>query len=375
MAKRDYYEILGLARGASPDEIKKAYRKLALQYHPDKNPDDPSAEERFKEIAEAYEVLSDDERRQLYDTHGHEGLKARGYSEPSFGSVDEIFSQFGDVFEGSLFEGLFGGGGGRRSRRTGSDLAAEFELTLEEVAEGASRTVEMRRQVPCDGCRATGGKDGAKPSSCATCGGHGQVEMRQGFFSVRRPCPKCGGEGQMVSEPCAKCDGEGRVFGRREVKVEIPSGVHAGTRLRVHAEGDAGIRGSRAGDLYCRLKVKPHAFFERLDDDVLCEVPITFSDAALGTKLDVPTIRGKATVTIPAGTQSGEVLRLRGQGLPSLDGRGVGNQLVRVIVETPKKVNGQLREMFEQLREMEPDAYPGKTGFFDRLKEHFRSKS
>ena len=198
--------------------------------------------------------------------------------------------------------------------------------------------------------------------------------MRQGFFSVRRACPKCGGEGQTVSDPCSDCDGEGRVFGRREVKVEIPPGVHAGTRLRVQGEGDTGIRGGRPGDLYCRLRVKPHAFFERLEDDLLCEVPITFADAALGTKLDVPTIRSKATVTIPAGTQSGEVLRLRGQGLPSLDGRVVGNQLVRVLVETPRKLNARVRELFEQLREIEPEAYPGNSGFFDRLKEHFRSK-
>jgi len=376
MSQRDYYEILEVSRSASAAEVKKAYRTLALKNHPDKNPGDPSAEQRFKEVAEAYEVLSDDEKRALYDRYGHEGLRARGFSEPNFSSVDDIFSQFGDVFEGSLFEGFFGSGGrqGRGGRAAGSDLQAKIELTLEEVAGGAPRTLELRRQVPCEDCSATGGKDGSQPVSCTTCGGYGQVEMRQGFFSVRRACPKCRGEGVTVSDPCATCKGEGRVLGRREVHVDIPPGVDSGTRLRVQEQGDAGVRGAPAGNLYARLHVKEHAFFERLDNDLLCEVPISFADAALGTSVDVPTITGKAEVAVPPGTQSGEILRLRGQGLPSLDGRGVGNQLVRVLVETPKKLSGRHREIFEQLREAEGQGtpYPGKTGFFERLKEHFK---
>jgi molecular chaperone DnaJ len=376
MSQRDYYEVLGVAREASPQEIKKAYRQLALQFHPDKNPGDDTAEARFKEIAEAYEVLGDDERRELYDRYGHEGLRARGYSEPHFGSVEEIFSHFSDIFEGSLFEGLFGGGMGRRGRG-GADLGVEIDVTLEEVAAGARRTLELRREMRCKECGGTGGRQGAKPVTCASCGGYGQVEMRQGFFSLRRPCPHCHGEGMLVSDPCGACGGEGRRAGRCEVEVNIPAGVHSGTRLRLSGEGQSGRRGAPAGDLYCRVRVLKHAFFERFEDDLLCDVPITFADAALGTKLEIPTIRGKAKLTVPPGCQSGEVLRLKGQGLPSLEHRGFGSQLVRVTVETPRELSPRTRELLEELRSLEESesAHPSRAGFFARLKEHLKGKS
>ena len=380
MAEKDYYEVLGLPRSASDEEIKKAYRQLALKHHPDKNRNDPTAEQKFKEVAEAYEVLSDPERRELYDRYGHEGLKARGYSGPHFSSVEEIFSHFSDIFEGSLFEGLFGGGGRRRQahgRQGGDDLGMTVELTLEEVATGVERVVELRRRVRCEECRGSGGRAGARASACATCGGYGQVETRQGFFAIRVECPRCHGEGSLVSDPCASCRGEGRRAGKEEVRLPIPPGVHDGMRLRLEGQGEAGLRGGPTGDLYCRIRVASHEFFQRHDDDLLCEVPISISDAALGAQLEVPTIRGRARVNVPPGTQTGEVFRLRGQGLPRLESGGNGSQLVRVVVETPKKLTPRLRELFEGLKEIEgtAGAHPGKAGFFERLKAHFKGKA
>ena len=373
MSQRDYYDVLGVSKSASADEIKKAYRSAALKNHPDKNPDDPEAEKRFKEVAEAFDVLSDEKKRALYDQHGHSGLKAGGYSQPGFGSVEDIFSQFGDIFEG-FFGG--GGGGGAGGRQGGSDLAVEFELTLEEVATGATRTIELRRQIPCKDCKQTGGREGSEPTTCSTCGGYGQVEASQGFFSIRRTCPHCRGEGVQVTDPCPACRGDGRHLGSREVTVNIPAGISSGTRVRVQGEGDAGVRGGPRGDLYCRIRVKRHDFFERLEDDLLCEVPVTFTDAALGTKVEVPTIRGKAKVSVPAGTQAGEILRLRGQGLPSIEGRGTGSQLVKIVVETPRKLTPRMRELMEELRDLEesPSTHPNRSSFFDRLKENFKGR-
>ena len=375
MSQRDYYEVLGVARGASPEDIKKAYKRLALKNHPDKNPGDPSAEDRFKEVAEAFEVLGDTERRELYDRYGHEGLKARGYSEPHFGSAEDVFRHFSDIFGDSIFEGFFGGGGRRRStRRSGSDLAVSVELTLEEVAAGAQRTVELRRQVECEDCSGTGCRSGT-PTSCSGCEGVGEVETVQGFFAVRRTCPRCQGEGVMISDPCPACRGEGRRPGTREVEIEIPAGVHDGNQLRLVAQGDCGARGGPSGDLYCRVRVKPHTFFERLGDDILCEVPVTFSDVALGSRIEVPTLLERAKVTVPAGTQSGDVLRLRGQGIPRLNSGSTGNQLIRVVVETPRKPSARMKEILEELRSEEihaGSAHPGRTGFFERLKKHFK---
>ncbi len=378
MPEIDYYEALGVSRSASPEEIKKAYRQLALKWHPDKNPGDASAEDRFKEIAEAYEVLCDPDRRQLYDRYGHSGLKARGYSEPHFTTVEDIFEHFSDVFEGSVFEGLFGGGRQRSRRgggRGGENLRVEVELSLEEVATGAQRSVEIRRQVPCEDCSGCGSRQGSKPVSCPTCRGFGQVESVQGFFSIRRACPRCHGEGAVIGDPCSRCRGEGRHQGKREVVISVPAGVHEGNQLRMHGEGDAGARGGPSGDLYCLIRERRHELFTREGDDILCEVPISFSEAALGAKVDVPTLRGKAEVTIPAGTQSGEMLRLRGQGLPSLEGGGAGSLIVRVVVETPRKLNAKMRELLDELRKAESSAsHPARSGFFEKIKSYFKAK-
>jgi molecular chaperone DnaJ len=366
---------LGVSRSATPDEIKKAYRQLALKNHPDKNPGDPTAEKKFKEIAEAYEVLSDPERKQLYDRYGHEGLRARG-SEPQFTNFEDIFSHFPDIFGGSIFEGFFGGGGtGRRGEKGGADLRVELELSLEEVATGVKRTIELRHQVRCGECDGRGARAGSRPATCQTCGGYGQVESVQGFFSIRRACPRCHGEGTVIGDPCGACRGEGRRQAKREVVVDIPAGVHDGNQLRVQQQGDAGLRGGPPGDLYCALFVRKHEFFERAGDDLLCEVPVSFADAALGAKVEVPTLKGKAKVTVPAGTQSGEILRLRGQGLPSLGRGGTGNLLVRVMVETPGKLSPRMRELFEELKKSESSAsQPSRSGFFEKIKAHFKGK-
>jgi molecular chaperone DnaJ len=376
MPETDYYEALGVSRDATSEEIKKSYRLLALKWHPDKNPGDPGAEKKFKEVAEAYEVLSDPEQRQLYDRYGREGLRARGYSGSQFSSVEEIFSQFADVFEGSLFESFFGGGRARRrpgEGRPGASLRLAVEVSLEDVAAGTRRTLEVRRQVACEECGGKGGREGSSPVRCPTCRGHGQVEAVHGFFSLRRPCPRCGGEGTTISDPCPSCRGEGRRPGKREVPLEIPPGIHDGNEIRIPGEGDAGERGGSPGDLHCLVRVARHEFFERHGDDLLCQLPISFSDAALGAKVEIPTLAGRAKVTVPAGTQSGEVLRLRGQGLPSLDGGGSGSLLVRVIVETPRKLAARARELLEELRAAESQAsHPARTGFFEKIKEYFK---
>jgi molecular chaperone DnaJ len=375
MPETDYYEALGVSRDATPEEIKKSYRQLALRWHPDKNQGDPEAEKKFKEIAEAFEVLSDPERRQLYDRYGHEGLRARGFSGSQFSSAEEIFSHFSDIFGGSLFD-LFGGGRPRRrpgEGRTGASLRMAVEVSLEEVATGTRRTVDVRRQVVCEDCRGKGGREGSKLLRCATCGGHGQVEAVHGFFSIRRPCPRCDGEGVTISDPCPSCRGAGRRVGKKEVSIQIPAGIHDGNELRLSGEGDAGERGGPAGDLYCLVSVASHDFFERHRDDILCQLPISFSDAALGARVEIPTLSGRAKVTVPAGTQSGEVLRLRGQGLPSLDGRGNGSLLVKVVIETPRKLTPRARELLEELRGAESQAsHPARTGFFEKIKDYLK---
>lgn len=378
MSQKDYYELLGVTRDASAGEIKKAYRQLALKFHPDKNPDDPDAEDKFKEIAAAFEVLSNPEQRDLYDRLGHEGLKAKGYGQADFSGVDDIFQHFSDVFSDSLFDGVFGGSFRRgSSRRGGADLRVRLKLTLEEVAHGVTRTVEMRKQLACEKCSGAGSASGDRPT-CRDCDGHGEVESVQGFFAIRRACPRCHGDGVIISDPCTTCRGEGRRPGPHSVEVEIPPGVHDGIQIRLRGGGDVGSRGGPAGDLYCQVHVKKHTFFERHDDDILCDVPVTYSDVALGAKIEVPTLNDRAKVSIPPGTQSGDILRLRGQGLPNLNGMGRGNQLVRVFVETPRKLNGKMREAIEKLREVEVKvtaAHPEKAGFFDRLKNHFKSQS
>ncbi len=369
MTEIEYYEALGVSREASGEEIKKAYRQLALKWHPDKNPGDKNAERMFKEVAEAFEVLSDPEKRALYDRYGHQGLRSRG-SQPGFASADDILSHFSELFEG------FFGSSRRSGPRGGSDLRAELQLTLEEIATGTMKTLELRRQVKCEECSGSGSRGKSKASTCATCKGYGQVESVQGFFSIRRTCPRCHGEGTLISDPCSRCRGDGRHPGRVEIPVEVPAGVREGNQIRIHGEGDVGLRGGPGGDIYCLIREKKHDLFTREGDDIHFEVPISFSDAALGSRVEVPTLRGKVEVNVPPSSHSGEMLRLRGQGLPSLEGRGIGSLIVRIVVETPKKLTPRMRELFEELRGLESSAsLPTREGFFERIKKYLKGST
>jgi molecular chaperone DnaJ len=378
MAKRDYYEVLGVSREASQDDVKRAYRKLAMKYHPDRNPGDKEAEDKFKEAAEAYEVLHDEEKRARYDRFGHEGLagQAQGFS-----NFEDIFSHFSDIFGsgggGSIFDGIFGGMGGGgfaggRNVRAGASLKCRVNIAFEEAAFGCAKTIELRRNELCESCSGSGAAAGSKPKQCPTCGGRGQVYRNQGFFSVATTCPNCHGQGTIIDKPCASCRGEGHTPKTVRIRVNIPGGVEDGTRLRVPDEGEPSASGGPRGDLYCYVFVEDHDFFERRGDDVVCEVPITFSQATLGTDLEVPTLRGKARVKIPAGTQSGQVFRLRGQGFPHLQGYGEGDQIVQVILETPKKLTKRHEELFRELADLDEKHVSAKRkGFLDSLKKYF----
>jgi molecular chaperone DnaJ len=346
MTTQDYYTILGVQRNAAPEEIKKAYRKLALQYHPDRNPGDKAAEEKFKEASDAYQVLSDPEKRQLYDRFGIEGLKGAGYQ--GFGAAADIFSAFGD-----LFEDLLGFGPRRRSAsrvQQGPDLRYDLSLMFLEACLGKELDIEFDRPEMCQSCVGTGGQGGARPSRCPTCQGRGQVLRTQGFLTVGTTCPKCRGEGRIITTPCAQCRGEGRVLAKRRVHLKIPAGVDNGSRLRLQGEGGEGANGGPPGDLYVFIQVEPHEFFQREDNNVICEIPISFTQVALGANIDVPTLDGKRTLTVPRGTQSGEVFVLRGEGIRNLRGYGRGDQYVRVMVRTPTALTPRQEEL---LREFE----------------------
>ena len=380
MSKRDYYEVLGVSREASSSEVKRAYREKALQYHPDKNPGDAECEAAFKEVSEAFEILSDGEKRRLYDEHGHEGLSARGFG-GGFTDIGDIFSRFGDIFEGSLFEGLFGGMGDSRGAgpRRGRDLRIDLEIALDDVLNGAQREIEIRRHRDCGTCDGSGAEPGTEPQTCVQCQGMGRVESSTGFFRVQRPCPRCHGVGSVITTPCAECDGEGRVVTSGDLEIDIPPGIHSGNQLRIPGQGDSGVKGGPAGDLYCRIAVRRHEIFERLDTDVLLEVPVTFCDAALGAELAVPTLDGEEKLSIKPGTQSSEVLRIRRKGLPELEDRGRGDrgdQLVRVIVETPRKLSAEARKLFEELRGFDSDnGHPARQGFLDRIRDYLKGGS
>ncbi len=367
--KRDYYEILGVERVASAQEIKKAYRKLAVKYHPDKNPDDPSAEESFKEAAEAYSVLSDEEKRAVYDRYGHDGLR----SGPQINT--DIFREFTDIFGGgSIFEDIFGDFfGGRRSRVVrGSDLRYDLEITFDEAVHGTETRILVPRAEVCDVCAGSGAKPGTQKHPCPTCGGHGQVRMQQGFLVVARPCGHCRGTGLIIPDRCSTCSGTGQVSKERELTLKIPAGVDSGSRLRLTGEGEAGARGGPAGDLYVVLNVKRHKIFRREGEDVYLELPITFPQAALGTEVDVPTIDGSARVSIPEGTQTGTIMKLRGKGVARLNG-GRGDQLVVVNVVTPAKLTKEQRDLVEKLSALMPPLKVGERArskeksFFDKL--------
>jgi molecular chaperone DnaJ len=372
--KRDYYEVLGVERNASADDIKRAYRKLALQYHPDRNPDDPEAEGRFKEAAEAYDVLSDEQKRAQYDQFGHRAFGPGGGGQ-GFSNLEDIFEAFGDIFGGGGGGGFFGdifGGGRRRPRgpRKGRDLKVVLELTLEEIDQGVDREITLKRHESCDTCGGTGGREGAKPVACGTCSGTGRIQRAQGFFAVQSPCPSCGGQGQSISDPCPSCSGSGRTAKQADVKIKVPAGIEDGMRIRVAGAGDAGDPGAPRGDLYCFVREVEHPVFQRAGADLIVEVPLTFSQLALGSKVEIPTLRGLVDMNVPAGTQPGRVFRLRGQGLPQLDGGGRGDQLVRVFVEVPKKLTERQRELLNEFAELEGEQR-GQKSILERITDYF----
>ena len=351
MAKRDYYEILGVSRNATEDEIKRSYRKLALQYHPDRNPDNPDAEEKFKEAAEAYEVLHDAEKRSLYDRYGHEGLQNAGFK--GFQGFDDIFSNFGGIFEE-----LFGFGGrqrGQRSARAGADLRYDLHITFEEAVFGTEKMLEFEKLESCIQCLGKRTAPGTSPTTCRTCGGLGQVERRQGFFALRTTCPHCRGEGTMITDPCPACRGVGMVQTPKKLSVKIPAGVDDGARLRLTGEGEEGNHGGPPGDLYVMIHVAPHEFFERHGNDLHCQIPISFPQAALGAELEIPSLSGLQTLTIPRGTQTGETLQLRGCGAPDVRGGRRGDQIVHIVVKTPTHLNTRQEELLRELATLDGD--------------------
>ena len=366
MAKRDYYEVLGVDRKATPEQLKKAFRKAALKYHPDRNPDDKEAEAKFKEVAEAYDVLNDPQKRARYDQFGHEGLSGMGRHE--FTGFEDIFTHFSDIFGGSIFEQFFGGA---TSRRGGSHRRIQVDLTFEEAASGVEQSIEITRNETCSDCKGTGAKSGTKPATCPYCHGHGEVQHRQGFFVMRQACANCRGTGQVITDPCGRCRGAGREQKRVTVPLRIPPGVAHGQRLVVRGEGDAGENGAPRGDLYCDIRLKPHSIFERNGDDIVCELPISFTQAALGAEIEVPTLTGKAMVRIPRGTQSGRVFRLSGQGFPHLHGSGKGSQLVQVMIETPRSLTKEQEDILREFAKMEDvNVTPKRKSFFDRFKDY-----
>lgn len=371
--KRDYYEILGVARGASEEELKKAYRRLAIQHHPDRNPGNKQAEEKFKEANEAYQVLSDPERRAQYDRFGHSAFQG-GQGQGPFGGFD--FSQgFEEVFS-DIFGDFFGTGRGRaRSRsRRGDDLRYDLEVEFEEAARGTEKVVRFQRLTLCDSCNGTRAKAGATGArQCPNCKGSGQVRTQQGFFSISTTCSQCRGEGTIISDPCPKCQGQGRLRKQESLSVRIPAGVDNGSRLKLRGEGEAGYGGGTPGDLYVIIHVKEHSLFARQDNHIVIEVPISFPQAALGCEIEVPTLEGKVKLKVPSGTQSGKVLRLKGKGIVDLHGYGRGDQMIRVVVETPRSLTARQRELLEEFAQLDGKAvnHPLSKGFVDKLKEMF----
>ncbi len=350
MAKKDYYEVLGVSRNASDTELKKAYRRAAQKYHPDRNPDDAEAEEMFKACKEAYEVLSDARKRAAYDQFGHAGVDPSmgGGGGPGAGGFGG--ASFSDIF-GDVFGDIFGGGGGRGGQRVyrGADLRYNLELTLEEAVRGTTVKIRVPTYVSCKSCGGTGAKKGTRPTTCTTCGGHGQVRMQQGFFSVQQTCPRCNGTGTIVSDPCTECHGEGRIREQKTLSVKVPAGVDTGDRIRLANEGEAGENGGPPGDLYVQIHVKEHPIFKREDSHLYCEVPISFTTAALGGELEVPTLDGRVMLKIPPETQTGKLFRMRGKGIKPVRGGPVGDLLCRVVVETPVHLSSRQKELLREL--------------------------
>jgi len=346
MSKRDYYEVLGVDKGADEKEIKKAYRRVAMKFHPDRNPDDPEADHKFKEATEAYEVLMDPQKRGAYDRYGHAGV------DPGMGGGAGGFGggSFSDIF-GDVFGDIFGGGRARGGPQRGSDLRYTLDITLEDAVRGTSVEIRVPKLEACDTCDGTGAKPGTRPQNCTTCGGLGQVRMQQGLFQVQQTCPSCGGQGQIISDPCRDCHGQGRVEKTRKLSVKVPPGVDTGDRIRLTGEGEAGLKGGPSGDLFVQISVKQHSIFERDGKHLYCEIPITFVDAALGGELEVPTLDGRVKLKIPAETQTGKLFRLRGKGVKPVRGGAVGDLLCRAVVETPVNLTKRQRELLEELAE------------------------
>jgi len=376
--KRDYYEVLEVGRNATAEEVKRAYRKLAVKFHPDKNPDDPHAEEKFKELGEAYDVLMDPEKRAAYDRFGHAAFASggAGFGRGGFHDPFEIFREVfsGGGFGGGIFETLFGGGGAQSNdRRRGSDLRYDMEIKLEEAAFGAEKQIEIEKLDVCDKCGGTGAEVGSRKTQCPTCGGRGQVVSSRGFFHISQTCPRCHGAGEIIEKPCQKCRGEGRVEKLSRVNLKIPAGIREGTRLRSLANGEAGVDGGSPGDLYVVIHIKEHKIFQREGDDLYCEVPIPFSVAALGGEIDLPTLEGKAHLKVPAGTQSGQMFKLRGKGIINVNGRGHGDLFARLIVEVPSRLNAEQRGKLEEFAALcGEENTPMRKSFFERAKEFFK---
>ena len=375
MAKRDYYEVLGSARGASAEELKKAYRTKAKELHPDRNIDDPTAEARFKEVNEAYEVLKDDTKKAAYDRFGHaafEGGNGGGGGQRGYGQNGDFASAFSDVFEDLFgdFMGRSGGGGGGRSRaQRGSDLRYNLRVSLEESFKGVQKSLSVPSSVACDTCRGTGAEGGSEPVTCPTCSGMGKVRAQQGFFTVERSCPTCNGQGQIVKNPCKSCGGAGRVERERALSVNFPAGVETGTRIRLAGEGEAGMRGGPSGDLYIFIEVKDHALFQRDGSHLFCRIPISIATAALGGEVEVPTIDGgKARVKVPPGSQTGKQMRLRAKGMPALRGGGSGDMVIELAVETPVNLTGRQKEILREFEKLSEENNPEGSSFFSKVK-------
>lgn len=371
--KRDYYEVLGVAHDTPPEQLKKAYRRLAHKFHPDRNREDPDAETKFKEAAEAYEVLADPAKKQRYDQFGHAGLGGAGVHDFSHMGVEDIFSMFGDIFGG------FGIGGGRRRSR-GADIQTEVELSLKEVLQGTERTIEYQRNDLCDLCSGAGSAPGSTKQSCSTCGGYGQVEQTGGlaglFGRVVTTCPACRGHGSMITSPCNACRGSGRNIKERIVNVEIPAGIHDGQAIRVTGEGNVGEDGTHRGDLHCYVRIKKHPFLERHNNDLLCRMPISFTQAALGAKVEVPTVMGKAVLKIPPGSQHGQMFRLNGLGIPDIRSQRKGDEIVQIMIEIPGKMNKKQESLLREFAETEDQSVlPESRGFFDKFMDYISGGS
>lgn len=356
--KRDYYEVLGVDRGAAESELKAAYRKLALKYHPDRNPDDKNAEEQFKEAAEAYEVLRDPQKRRIYDQYGHQGLEGQGFS--GFGGFEDIFSSFGDIFEDFFGFGSRGRGRSRSRVQRGSDLRYDMTLEFMDAVFGVETTIDIKKRESCTSCEGSGAEPGTQPQTCPQCGGAGQVGRSQGFFTIRTTCPQCRGAGQFIAHPCANCHGQGQVLVNKTVSVKIPAGVDTGSRLRLSGEGEAGAYGGPPGDLYVFISVKPHDFFHREGTDVICQVPISFIQATLGDKIQVPTLNSEKELTIPKGTQPGELFRFRGKGIPSLRTGHRGDQIIQVSIKTPTNVSKKQEALLKEFAKLEKEKLSNK---------------